>query len=408
MVQQYPWLLNETFSLIGGEFNQEINRDEGYYTWLTWELLQIKTEDNNLFWILKLLKAGADPNIKTMDPNGNVGNALRTYMEVLTIIDKKIDLKKPNHAESHLQVVKNLLQYHVQVDPDMNDEDISPFQLSVYMLYRHPTTKFFKDLMDLLINSGANINHRDYDGNNILHKLIQMSSIDKNKNAINILKLLLQLGVNINEQNDVYKETPLHIAVQQNKLNIIKFLLANRAAIDIKNSGDKTPFDYCKNDECRNLFRSYSTRKWPAKWGREEWNPTNKQQYFMKDIIPKLHGYLQLDDCRPENIEKIATLKFGIDTEDVDWKSFSDKKKCWILKNMLSGYNYNQANINWDAAVMQGRLNKLDFGGDEPDGAFEGLSSDFTPIIDIQITDAKKRIEDQRRDALDKKRGLFY
>ena len=62
------------------------------------------------------------------------------------------------------------------------------------------------------------------------------------KNGEKYVELLIKYGANINLVN-CDKDTPLHIAISFNKLNIIKLLLVNKADLTIKNNKGETPLD---------------------------------------------------------------------------------------------------------------------------------------------------------------------
>ena len=47
-------------------------------------------------------------------------------------------------------------------------------------------------------------------------------------------------------RQDVVKETPLHLATQNNKTEAVRLLLDNGADINLKNSDNKTPLDVAR------------------------------------------------------------------------------------------------------------------------------------------------------------------
>ena len=61
-------------------------------------------------------------------------------------------------------------------------------------------------------------------------------------NRIDVIKLLLLEGADVNRQNN-YKETPLHIAALNNKTEVARLLIQNGADVNIQNDSNKTPLD---------------------------------------------------------------------------------------------------------------------------------------------------------------------
>ena len=62
------------------------------------------------------------------------------------------------------------------------------------------------------------------------------------RNRIDVIKLLLHEGADVNRQDD-YKDTPLHIAAQYNKTEVARLLIQNGADVNIRNDVNNTPLD---------------------------------------------------------------------------------------------------------------------------------------------------------------------
>ena len=62
------------------------------------------------------------------------------------------------------------------------------------------------------------------------------------RNRIDVIKLLLLEGADVNKQNDG-KETPLHLAAQFNKTEVARLLIQNGADVNIRNDVNETPLD---------------------------------------------------------------------------------------------------------------------------------------------------------------------
>lgn len=97
------------------------------------------------------------------------------------------------------------------------------------------------------------INAKDsYDGTTLLH----IALLETRKNKMEIVQLLVEKGANINETN-TSGETALHNAVwgignfhggfSYEKIEIIKFLVANGADLEIKDCRGRTPLTVARN-----------------------------------------------------------------------------------------------------------------------------------------------------------------
>ena len=92
-----------------------------------------------------------------------------------------------------------------------------------------------------LIDKGADINAKDYNGENILFYAVR----DKNKPLIDFLILTKQQDINSRNKQG---ETPLFLAVRYSTLNIVDYLIQEGAIVDIKNMFDETVLDVASDD----------------------------------------------------------------------------------------------------------------------------------------------------------------
>lgn len=95
-----------------------------------------------------------------------------------------------------------------------------------------------RDLIEHLLHHGANIDQEILDmGQTILHYAIQES---KKKRSIEaVLGLLIEKSNKIDAQ-DEYKNTPLHIALEEKLLSVAKKLIKRKARVDLPNKESKT------------------------------------------------------------------------------------------------------------------------------------------------------------------------
>ncbi|CDK30187.1 ankyrin repeat domain-containing protein [Candidatus Babela massiliensis] len=91
----------------------------------------------------------------------------------------------------------------------------------------------FKNLINLLIDYGADINVVDSKGMNAL-------MISAFYNYEDIVEVLLETKIDINAQEPYYQKTALMLAVQQNNENIVNLLIKKRANTNIQNKYGNT------------------------------------------------------------------------------------------------------------------------------------------------------------------------
>ena len=85
----------------------------------------------------------------------------------------------------------------------------------------------FKELVQQLIKDGANVAIGDYDKKTPLHYA-----------ATKEVAALLMLNINARDESG---NTPLHLAVQDNRLEVVSFLIANGAKLNVENKNGYTP-----------------------------------------------------------------------------------------------------------------------------------------------------------------------
>jgi ankyrin repeat protein len=75
-----------------------------------------------------------------------------------------------------------------------------------------------------------------------------ISSLGAEKDSLAMLRLLMDLGADVNAFNDEGM-TPVHGAAQRGSVPIVEFLLANGAKLEVKNKRGRTPLDEAIGDE---------------------------------------------------------------------------------------------------------------------------------------------------------------
>jgi len=115
-----------------------------------------------------------------------------------------------------------------------------------------------KDIVKLLLENGAN--PYDTNPNNYAHGgTIPLIILAVNKGDIDIVSLFLEKAENVEQVNikNSFGQTPLHWAVMENNVGIVKLLLEKGGDISIKDKYGKIPLDYVlgnNNKEIINLL----------------------------------------------------------------------------------------------------------------------------------------------------------
>ena len=138
-----------------------------------------------------------------------------------------------------------------------NKTDLKGTMLSICSS-QSPDVKSQIDIIKILIKHGVNINEKDKNGVSPLHRAVRFRKPE-------IVKFLIANGADVNCVDKRSASTPLHRAVvnsgapstkgkNQEAKRIIEILLANGADPNLKNKKGNTPFDYVKKESFKKLF----------------------------------------------------------------------------------------------------------------------------------------------------------
>jgi ankyrin repeat protein len=240
--------------------NPEVNFNQATTKAFSKTALHLAVENNHYQVIEFLIKLGADVNA----PGRELGmtplhraatKGLADAADCLISNGANIDAKNKNGGTplreavmwSRLNVAKLLIEKGADVNIKDNDGEIA-LNMAIRTLSGGPKPsglrgpdhtlmgdqKYRRDIALLLINKGSDVNAKYKAGTYPLHIAVL-------KGQLEIAKLLLSKGAEINKNNDGDEATPLHIAAQHNKIDIVNLLLANGADVHAKAAKGYTP-----------------------------------------------------------------------------------------------------------------------------------------------------------------------
>jgi hypothetical protein len=126
-------------------------------------------------------------------------------------------------------------------------EEIEGFFFNVYEALQYAVIHDDARAVQSFIDQGVSVNtQEDITGESLLHLAVQ-------NNAVNVINVLLNNQANINII-DNKGNTPLHYATQLSNQDIIQLLLEKGANTNIKNHEGKLAVDYADDDNVKKIF----------------------------------------------------------------------------------------------------------------------------------------------------------
>ena len=153
--------------------------------------------------------------------------------------ENEVDIKTGlPYKEEFIDIVKTIIANDGDVDQGNERIGIAPLRLAAMLNYQ--------EVVELLLDNGANPNFigPDPSGSTPLHEAVSNSNL-------NICKLLIEGGADINAQEMRLGFTPLHFAVEakeSNNFDLIKLLVTKGADLNLKNKLNETPLDIAKEN----------------------------------------------------------------------------------------------------------------------------------------------------------------
>ncbi len=212
----------------------------------------------NIELIKKLIELGADVNIR----DNNDSTIIEKLIElILHYKNQKIISYSLQEKSSYENNYYDLLEYllkNTKVDLKKYNSRAKPLFFDTIIYYNF-------ELFKLLKRYGININQKDLEHKNILFYLIDnadTSSTQKQRLYLKTLQSLLNLGVNINEKDDL-GATALHKAILNNCIYTTKLLLEAKPNFkSVDNKGRTVIHNIVWKDCCKTfkLVNSYDQK----------------------------------------------------------------------------------------------------------------------------------------------------
>ncbi|MCJ1276600.1 hypothetical protein MMC21_004406 [Puttea exsequens] len=187
--------------------------------------------------IRDLLEAGANPNVK--DKSGDF-----PLLQILYGGYEPLEKHKRDALACLLQK---------EFDTDVNIMPPGTLNMPLHLAVRR------KDpwAVGLLLNRGAKVNTPNGSGQTPLMLAAATWGPKESHNQNEILRFLLEAGVNVNEQPEPSRMTALHLAISQGYETGVTMLLSKGAKSHCKNNEGKSPF----NSACQPVYVKVMGRK---------------------------------------------------------------------------------------------------------------------------------------------------
>ena len=204
--------------------------------------------------------------------NGDVVEAKRLLESGYDVNSYNENGITPLHTSAkygHVNVAKLLLENCAIVDvEDNNGCNNTPLHMATGSdggnLRKPENLTQCKNMIDLLVGNGANVNESDYSRTTILHSLASWylptnQAIATTKSILDFL--ILEHGAKVNCQNEK-DNTPLHVAVKEGRLSQVKMFVNNyNANMWEKNLDGNNAIEALENSKIKERYKIHISQK---------------------------------------------------------------------------------------------------------------------------------------------------
>jgi ankyrin repeat protein len=136
------------------------------------------------------------------------------------------------------------------------------------------------DVIQMLLSAGADPNQKSSHG-----EVPIIVACDKYNPSTEMIQLLIENGVNIDEQNDVGK-TALHISAAEDKFEVVKLLLSHGANPNVQDENGNTPL----------VFSGFKMSNLLIEHGADESIKNNNGHTYGEVTDDELYGGFEYED----------------------------------------------------------------------------------------------------------------
>ena len=230
--------------------------------------------------------------------------ALLMFASFLCGMDDKGSMEDPKKkADLKEQLSDAISREDIEKVGEYLSKGADPFA-GIELLLAHPKAKGAKDMLQFLLERGANPDGViEIEGSDLWFSYLHYAS---NKGLLDCVLCLLAYGANVDNNVEKCKRTPLmYVASWYPHINVevMKALLVGGARVDIKDDKKKRVVDYLHSKECKGMLYDFEWYK--AENPREFYDVEDrlntfieKKQYarFLREVERRgrfnvLHGY---------------------------------------------------------------------------------------------------------------------